>query len=158
MINTGRPGGCGPASAITIVNVTAAAPIDPIRGFSSVCQGLTISLDDATPAGSWSIADVAIATVSASGVVTGVAAGVTTVSYIASLGCGLSVATASITVNTAAAAGIITGTSTICTGAQTCSLLMWAGGYGPVLMEPLPCRRLASSPEFTQARIPLLIP
>ena len=119
--------GCGTAVTSIIVNVTAAAPISYITGPGAVCAGSTIPLSDAAPGGTWSSADPAIATISPTGVVTGVSAGVTTISYAASLGCGVSVATAAITVNTAATAGTISGTATICTGG-TALLTSYAPG------------------------------
>lgn len=48
---------------------------------------------------------------------TGVLAGSTTISYTASLGCGISVASTNITVHTTPSAGVIFGTSVLCVGA-----------------------------------------
>lgn len=109
--------GCGPAVAITIINVSTATPILPITGPSGVCAGSSISLSNATPGGVWSSSNPSIATVSTTGVVTGVLAGVTTISYTASLGCGISIATANITVHAVPYPGIISGTSVLCVGA-----------------------------------------
>ena len=119
---------CGNVETMTIVNVTAATPIDYITGLSSVCTGSTITLSDATPGGTWSSTDPAIGTISSSGIITGIAHGVTTISYTASLGCGLSVATAEITVETAASVAGISGSSAICMGADALLTDAAAGG------------------------------
>lgn len=101
-------------SCVTTVVVT----IDPlpavISGGSTVCTGSTITLTDATSGGSWSSADSSIATVSSSGVVSGMSTGTVIVSYTLSTGCGRAV---SITV--AAPASAITGSTTICVGNMT---------------------------------------
>ncbi len=94
--------------SVTISYPGGAAP-------SSVCVGLTITLGDATPGGTWSSSAPAIGSVgSATGVVTGVSAGTTTISYLLPTGCYV---TKLITVNANPAA--ITGTATVCQGLTT---------------------------------------
>jgi hypothetical protein len=58
-------------SALTLLLALPAFAIDPITGPGYVCSGSTITLSDATTGGTWSSSDVAVATVDASGVVTG---------------------------------------------------------------------------------------
>ena len=118
---------CGSSSALAIVNVVSSTPISYITGPSAVCTGAAISLTDATPGGTWSSSNTGIATVSSSGVVTGVSAGVVTISYTATLACGISVATVAIAVNTAPVAGTVIGTPVICVGA-TALIISTAGG------------------------------
>ena len=70
--------GCGtPATTI----VTIVAPTTPITGLSSVMVGSEILLSDASLDGAWSSGDLSIATVNSSGYVSGVAAGVVTITY-----------------------------------------------------------------------------
>ena len=107
---------CGVTAAIAFINVNPATPISPVTGPSTVCAGNSITLSDPTPAGTWSSGNVSVATVSSTGIVTGVAPGVVAISYTGSLGCGVSVATFNITVNAAPSAGAITGTSSLCGG------------------------------------------
>jgi len=133
--------GCGSAIAITIVNVTPATPISPITGLSAVCIGSTISLSDASPGGTWSSSNPSVATVGSTGIVTGISAGVTAISYTASLGCGISVATTDITVNSSPSSGTISGTPTLCTGAT--GILssyvpggVWSSSNGTVTVSP----------------------
>ncbi|MES2703373.1 MAG: T9SS type A sorting domain-containing protein [Bacteroidota bacterium] len=78
------PGGCtagtvifGASTAITLNSVFPA----PITGLDQVCIGRTITLANSTPGGVWSSSFTPAATVSTGGVVTGVGAGGTTISY-----------------------------------------------------------------------------
>jgi len=65
----------------TGISVTVGAPIAPISGPVVVCGGSTIALSDATPGGTWSSDNPAVATISATGVVSGVTAGTANISY-----------------------------------------------------------------------------
>ena len=100
--------GCA-AQQVMTVNPAPAA----ITGTNPVCEGSTVNLSDVTGVGTWSSANPAIATVnSATGDVTGVLAGVTSISYILSTtGCW---AIISETVNATPVA--ITGQFNLCTG------------------------------------------
>ena len=109
---------CGTAVAISLINVTASSSIAEITGLTSVCSGSSITLADATSGGSWTSSTTSVATVSSTGVVSAVAAGVATISYTISAGCGVSVATTNITVNSSASAGSISGYSAVCVSAS----------------------------------------
>ena len=102
------PTGCYVTTPVT-VNATPAA----ITGTTTVCVGSTTSLGDTPAGGTWSIVPLATATVNATGVVTGVAAGTATVDYTLG-GCSQ---TATVTVNPVPGA-IITPLSdtTMCPG------------------------------------------
>ena len=69
----------------TVVTVNALPVVLPITVTApatfNVCAGSTITVNDATPSGVWSSSNTAIATISTSGVITGVADGITTISY-----------------------------------------------------------------------------
>ncbi len=96
------------ATVVATVNPTPVA----IAGTTSVCFGLTTTLTDATPGGTWSSSNTSQATVVAgTGVVTGIAAGVPIISYTLPTGC---YATTPVTVNPNPA--VITGATTVCTG------------------------------------------
>ncbi len=85
-----------------------------ISGATTVCLGNTTTLFDATLGGTWTTNDPTIANVNSVGIVTGVAAGTTTITY-SKLGC---YRTQSMTVgaNTTAA---ITGNTNICVSGST---------------------------------------
>lgn len=76
------------SDTITIYITSLGTPDEgAISGADSVCPGLSITLTNTATGGTWSSSNTAVATVSASGVVTGVAAGSATISYFASNFC-----------------------------------------------------------------------
>ncbi len=98
--------GCYATTIVTINPLPAA-----ITGASSVCTGSTITLSDTTGGGTWSSSISGIATVDASGNVTGVGSGSTTITYMLGSGCYV---TSLILDNDAPSA--ITGDSMLCAG------------------------------------------
>lgn len=107
----------------TTAVVTVNVPPDPISGSSSVCQGLSITLSDATVGGTWLSGNVAVATVvSGTGVVTGVSNGTSVITYTGPTGC---IATKTVTVYPFPAA--IGGTASVCVGSTT-TLTNTSGG------------------------------
>jgi predicted outer membrane repeat protein len=87
---------CGTSDVFTPVYVQDTAKA--ITGKDTVCTGRIIILSDVTTAGTWSSSNSAIATIDFSGSVTGVAAGICTVTYLVSNTCGTTNATKQITV------------------------------------------------------------
>ncbi|MES2704949.1 MAG: Ig-like domain-containing protein, partial [Bacteroidota bacterium] len=107
------------ATGIVSINPSPAA----ITGSSVVCQGFTTPLSDATPGGTWSSSNTAIATIgSSSGILSGVAVGTATITYSGAT----CYALLTITVNTTPPA--ITGTAVVCVGATTTLANTLAGG------------------------------
>jgi Secretion system C-terminal sorting domain len=84
-------GSCYVSYNIFVIPATATAAA--ITGDSDVCIGSTIPLSDATPGGTWSSSDPAIASILSTGVVTGVAAGSAAITYSITGACGTSSAT-----------------------------------------------------------------
>ncbi|MBC7554880.1 MAG: Ig-like domain-containing protein, partial [Taibaiella sp.] len=111
-------GGCYSTHGITVDPLPAA-----ITGITSVCDGSSTTLSNATTGGSWSSTNTGIATVSSGGVVTGVSPGTATISYTSGAGCSVSVP---VTVNAIPAA--ITGTTQVCLGTGTTLSNTTAGG------------------------------
>lgn len=102
--------GCKITKIISINPAPAA-----ISGSLKACVGYTTTLTDATAGGTWTSANTAIAAIgSSSGIVSGIATGSATISYIAPNGC---YTTNSETINPIPAN--ITGTKTACPGATT---------------------------------------
>ena len=112
-----------PAGCVTFV--TASETVNPlptvtaIYGPTSVCAGLSISLNDSTLGGIWSSSDSTIATVNSSGMVTGVAFGNATISYTVtnSSGCTNSATDILAVGNAMPAVAILpAGSATLCSG------------------------------------------
>ncbi|MBL7689949.1 MAG: Ig-like domain-containing protein, partial [Flavipsychrobacter sp.] len=101
--------GCTAITQVT-VNTTPAA----ISGPSVVCLGSTVSLTHTVSGGSWSSANPSVASIDASGIVTGVTIGSTTITYSLSAGC---YKTATIAVQPLPAT--ISGATSLCEGSST---------------------------------------
>ena len=104
-------------SLLNVLNPATIAPATP-----SVCNGLSTTLTNTVAGGTWSSANTSIASVDASGIVTGVSVGSVTISY--STGCGTA-ATRSVTINTQPTA--VTGNASVCIN-QTTTLSDAIGG------------------------------
>ena len=72
---------CGSATTTLTVTVNALPVVAGIGGTTSVCQGSVTTLTDGTPGGSWSSGNSGIASVGASGNVTGASSGTTNITY-----------------------------------------------------------------------------
>ena len=121
-------GGCTATSNIT-ATVNAKPTVPTITGTTSVCVGLTTTLANTTSGGTWSSSATSVATINASGIVTGVAAGTTTIKYLVvnASGCRDS-ATTTVTVNANPTAPNITGTLLIAVGLTTTLSSTSSGG------------------------------
>lgn len=108
--------GCFTTADVTVNPLPAA-----ISGTLKVCSGLTTTLANTSTGGTWSSSNTAVATTDMSGIVTGAAAGTTTITYTLGSGC---IKTVVVTVTSVPAA--IAGTLGICQGATT--TLADAGG------------------------------
>ncbi len=98
--------GCRSTAIITINALPAA-----ITGALSICEGANTTLSSATTGGSWSSSNTSVATIGSTGVVSGLVAGTTTISYSVAGGCGTA---AVVTVQPTPMA--ITGALAVCEG------------------------------------------
>ena len=123
-VNSGAPiinykiiNGCGTFTTSKVVNVKSLPDPGVITGSSTVCAGATTTLTDAVAAGVWSSSNGTVATISASGIVTGVTTGNASISYVVTGSCGSSATTLPISVTTVPfAPGAISGSSVVCAG------------------------------------------
>lgn len=106
---------CGTVAATTVITVDPLPGTPSITGPATVCVGDTIALTSTPPGGSWSSTS-GSATVSPTGVVTGVSGGTTTISYSYTSSCGTVVASKIITVNPLPTVNPITGPVSVCAG------------------------------------------
>ncbi len=119
-------GGCYSTKEVT---VNPLADHGTITGGTSLCVGAVLDLEtDGATGGTWTSGNTAIATVDATGIVTGVAAGTTTISYSVTNGCGTTSATQVVSVNSAPSSGTISGSFTVCQSATTTLTSSVSGG------------------------------
>ena len=111
-----------PAGCTANVVVTVNATPDAIAGASQICTGETSSMANTLVGGTWISGSTSIATVNSAGVVGGMAAGSTNITYTVG-GCR---SIKAITVNLSPAA--ITGNQAVCEGAVTTFVNTTAGG------------------------------
>lgn len=104
----------GSIFAVKSITVNVSPDAGLITGISSVCTGSSINLMDSVAGGTWSSSNTSVATISASGVLSGVASGSAIVTYTISGICGTSYAIHPVTVYSVLPA--ISGTSSICSG------------------------------------------
>lgn len=105
--------------SLPLTVVVDSAYAAPITGAATACIGQATPLSSATPSGVWSSSNIAIATVSPSGVVTGVSLGTVVITYAVTNPCGTGVATYTMTVNSPSVVAPTTGTFTVCNGSST---------------------------------------
>jgi gliding motility-associated-like protein len=110
--------GCTSNSAVVTVTVLPTPVVAALTGSNTVCEASTITLSSATPGGVWTSSNGFVATVNNSGVVTGMNAGTTTITYTLSNGACNSSVSASVTVLNSPATPVITAASptTVCPG------------------------------------------
>jgi subtilisin-like proprotein convertase family protein len=102
--------GCEHTEVVTVNELPA-----DITGSTAVCEGLTTTLVNTTGSGTWSSSNLAVGTVDAGGVVSGLTFGTAMISYtITSTGC---YKTTEVTVN--ALPGMIGGSMVVCEGLST---------------------------------------
>ena len=103
---------------VRMVNTCRVPIVDSIEGVPSICAGSTYSFSDLAVGGTWVSRLTDVATISSSGVVYGISAGVDTVTYSISNSCGTVFSVYPFTVMPIPEAGTITGMSSVCVGSS----------------------------------------
>jgi len=119
-------------TSVRMTYISNSTPIGTISGTTTAYVGLTTTLSNATGGGTWSSSTPTVATISSTGVVTGVMPGTTVISYTKN-GCGgIAHATTIVTVNIA---NCISGNITYTTGIPTTGwVTVWLIKYDPVTL------------------------
>jgi uncharacterized protein YjdB len=114
-------GGCADASVTRTVTVTVPPSAGSLSGTQGICVAGTTTFVSTVSGGTWSSSDQTIATVSTSGVITGVAAGTATITYTVAGtgGCADATTTRTVTVTAPPSAGTLSGTQAVCIGGTT---------------------------------------
>lgn len=89
--------------------------LSPISSAAGMCQGSTITVSDTATGGTWSSSNTAVATINAAGVVTGLTAGTTVLTYTKTNACGAAIVTHNLTVSNSLVTAT-TATPTVCAG------------------------------------------
>ena len=117
---------CSSSSAMKVISINPLPDTGVISGSPAVCIGFPVTLSETGSGGVWS-SEFATATVSATGVVTGITPGLDTILYSVTNGCGTRSAKFGLVVN-AGSAGTITGPTFVCVGAAISLSDTAAGG------------------------------
>lgn len=107
---------CATATTSHYITINPLPVAGTIVGTPTVCVGATTIFTNVLAGGTWTSSNAAIASVASTGVVTGVAGGVATISYTTTNGCGSAHATLAVTVTGLPPAGTITGPDSVCVG------------------------------------------
>jgi len=127
-------GGCASVtSPARIVTVSAPATAGSLNGNQNICVSSTATYTSTASGGTWSSSNPTVATVSASGVITGVSAGTSTITYtVAQTGGCIAVpsatATRVVTVTAPPNPGTISGNQNVCVGLTTSFFSTISGG------------------------------
>jgi hypothetical protein len=116
------------ATSAPVAVITNGVSAGVLSGASAVCVSHFVTLVNTVAGGTWSVDNTAMATVDASGNVTGVAAGSVIVSYSVTNACGTAVATLPLPVNIPAGITPVTGPGTVCVGGFTSLNDVTSGG------------------------------
>jgi gliding motility-associated-like protein len=111
-------GGCTNVISQRTVTVTTPPNAGVLSGNQNICQGGTSQLSSTVAGGTWTSASTIVASVSTSGLVAGVGAGTSVITYsvTGTGGCSNATATSVVTVTAPPVAGTLSGTQLICVG------------------------------------------
>ena len=107
--------GCGTASSYFMITVDGTISHAPLSGPTTLCVASYINLTSGHFGGVWTASN-GNATVSSTGIVSGVTAGMDTITNTYTNSCGTDVASAVVTVETPITAGAISGPAAVCAG------------------------------------------
>ncbi len=118
---------CGTSSSSHYLTINTAIGHASLSGASSVCIGSAITILSTMAGGSWSATN-GNASVSTTGIVTGVSAGMDTVVYTTVGACNTDVAMMVVTIDAPLTAGAVSGADSICSGSTSTYVATATGG------------------------------
>jgi uncharacterized protein YjdB len=119
--------GCS-TSVSKILTVNLLPTVSAITGNLNVCAGGTTTLNNTTSNGTWSSSNPTNATINNAGVVTGLSAGNTVITYtVVANGCAAN-SSSTVTINNAPSVSTTTGNNSACVGTSTTLINATAGG------------------------------
>lgn len=119
---------CGTDVASVVVTVSAYPAAGVISGPSSICEAATSAFSSSVAGGTWSSSAVGIASVSATGAVTGITPGAAHISYSVTNMCGTAISTVNVAVTPLPVVGSISGSTSVCAAAFTALSVSSFGG------------------------------
>ena len=120
--------GCTASSSVQIT-VSAVPVVAAITGSTAACVGDSSQLLDATTGGTWASSNSAVAKVSSTGYVTGVAAGTATITYtVTNAGGCSSFVYVTVTVSSSPTVAAVTGNASLCVNSTTTLTDVTSGG------------------------------
>ena len=114
------------SKAIIILNKPTVSPV--IAASQSLCAGKTLALSDSITGGSWTSSNTTVATVSNTGIVTGISAGTVTITYTLSGFCSIASLSITLTINDMPLVNTISGNNSLCAGTSTLLTDITTGG------------------------------
>ncbi|NDC41893.1 MAG: hypothetical protein EBZ77_10140, partial [Chitinophagia bacterium] len=128
MVTYTTTGHCGTYTDTALIHVVSVPSAGTISGAATLCIGTSAAFSTTGTGGTWSCSNPYTATVSTTGVVTGLTGGAVLISYTVASPCGAAVAVTLVNVVASSPTGSITGSSSLCTGTTT--TLTYATGSG----------------------------
>ncbi len=114
-------------TTVIYVNIIPVPVAGIISGPSSVCIGSTITLTESVSGGSWSVSN-GNASITGSGIVSGISSGLDTANYFVVNSCGFASAASVIAINTLPTVGTISGAAALCLGSSITLTATSSGG------------------------------
>ncbi len=107
---------CGIARTSSIITIGTAPTVSAITGVAALCAGATATFTNTSPGGIWTSSNSTATVGSVSGIVTGIARGLDTITYNITNGCGVAIAATTVMINPLPDAGAISGPGSMCIG------------------------------------------
>ena len=120
---------CGTNYVTAVVTINPLPFVDSISGMNEICAGAVVTYTDTTTGGTWSLSNTD-GSLTSGGVFTGLTGGIDTIFYAITNTCGTVYASKSVAIDPGIDTAVITGSTSICAGAND---TLWASIAGGIL-------------------------